>query len=94
MLLLTAVRMIWSYDDLTPLNLLLVPAWAGYTVQSRLGVVVLVLSALAIVPEMIVLKVEPYAGLPWWLARVFLLADRALARTPTAVAACVACGTS
>jgi signal transduction histidine kinase len=67
----TALRIAWSYDDLTPLYLLLVPAWAGYTARMRIGLVVLALSALALVPEMLVLNVAPYSGLAWWLGMVF-----------------------
>jgi signal transduction histidine kinase len=67
----TALRMAWSYDDLTPLYLLLVPAWAGYTAPAPTSLILLVLSAAAIVPEIVVLKVEPYAGLSWWLGMAF-----------------------
>jgi signal transduction histidine kinase len=67
----TALRMAWSYDDLTPLYLLLVAAWAGYTMPVRAGLGVLALSVLALVPEIIVLNVQPYAGLSWWLGMLF-----------------------
>jgi len=67
----TALRMAWSYDDLTPLYLLLVPAWAGYTTPARTGLGILALSVLALAPEIVVLNVEPYAGLSWWLGMLF-----------------------
>jgi signal transduction histidine kinase len=66
-----AARMVWSFDDLTPLFLLLVAAWAGYTAAAALGLIVVALSVVAIVPEMIVLHVEPYLGLAWWLGIFF-----------------------
>jgi signal transduction histidine kinase len=66
-----AARMAWSYDDITPLYLLLVAGWAGYTTAAPLGLIMVALLVVAIVPEMILLHVEPYLGLAWWVGIFF-----------------------
>jgi hypothetical protein len=50
---------------------LLVSGWAGYIGVARLGLIVAALSVVAIVPELVVLNVEPYLGLAWWVGIAF-----------------------
>lgn len=76
-----ALRIYWSYDDLTPLYLLLVPAWVGYTAPARTGLVALALAVLALVPPVAAGMAPPDAPLAWWLGMLFSwLAAYTLAR--------------
>ena len=70
-LLAVAARMAWSFDDITPLFLLIAAAWAGYVAAAAPGLIIVALAVLAIVPEMVVLHVEPHLGLAWWVGIVF-----------------------
>jgi signal transduction histidine kinase len=70
-LLAVAARMAWSFDDITPLFLLIAAAWAGYVAAAAPGLIIVALAVLAIVPEMVVLHVEPRLGLAWWVGIFF-----------------------
>jgi signal transduction histidine kinase len=77
----TALRIYWSYDDLTPLYLLLVPAWLGQSAPARTGLLALLLSVLSLVPPVAAGMAPPDAPLAWWLGMLFSwLAAHMLAR--------------